>query len=69
MPEKNPHPILKPGEVCIYCGSVGQEKPKPEPPPCCDLCEKDFSRANGAWRIYRGKRRHIACIERKDSGK
>jgi len=52
---------LGPGEICLYCGSVGQGKPKPKGPPLCELCAKDFSRSNGPWRIFRGRRRHIAC--------
>lgn len=56
----NPHP-LKPGEVCIYCGSVGKEKPAPKQKPSCSFCSKPFTRAT-PWRLFRGKRVHVACI-------
>jgi hypothetical protein len=52
---------LKPGERCLYCGSVGVEKPKQEAV-TCDICGKDFSREHGAKRLIRGRWRHRACV-------
>lgn len=54
---------LKPGEICLYCGSVGKEPEKREPAqkPGCHYCQQPFTHKT-PWRVYRGKRVHIACI-------
>jgi hypothetical protein len=63
-----PSQTLKPGESCIYCGSVGDAQARPEPKhpkPKCSVCDQPFSRAT-PWRLLRGKRLHIACIPSHD---
>lgn len=65
-----PKCTLKPGEVCLMCGTVGVEKVKSEkkprvkmhPTPVCWRCTKPFYRGT-PWRLVRGRRVHVACWE------
>lgn len=51
------HQTLKPGEVCIFCGSVGKKAAKPG----CPIYSKPFTRKT-PWRLFHGKRVHIKCL-------
>lgn len=53
---------LKPGEVCMFCGSTGSLTTK-QTRPICALCDGPFIRGQ-KWRLFRGKRVHIACWEK-----
>lgn len=56
-------PKLRPGEVCLYCQSVGFEKKKhvAKKKAGCGFCSQPFTRKT-PWRLLRGKRVHVACI-------
>jgi hypothetical protein len=59
---------LKPGETCLFCGHVGETpapkvKREPKKKPTCHRCDQGFTHAT-PWRIFRGKRVHIACLDK-----
>lgn len=53
---------LHPGEVCLWCGSIGARKVKKSTKPECPTCHKPFTR-DTPWRLVRGKRIHVACYK------
>lgn len=50
---------LKPGETCMFCGHARPLKKAPRG--LCPDCGLPFTKTT-PWRVYRGKRRHKACI-------
>lgn len=56
-----PKSTLRPGEVCMFCFSVGLPKPTAKAKPACHRCGKPFTRST-PWRLHRGHRCHVACI-------
>jgi hypothetical protein len=57
---------LKPGEVCLMCGSVGAEPPPKvkrvaKAKPGCHVCGEPLTRARKR-RLWRGKWVHTDCV-------